>query len=74
MHTALVIIVLGSLLAVSIAFAVFIWNDLGDVEMSGHGIAALVLGVVVTMGLGGGLMWLVFYSARKGHDDDASDY
>jgi hypothetical protein len=36
--------------------------------MSGWGWTFLVLGVVVTIGLGGGLMALVFYSSR--HDMD----
>jgi hypothetical protein len=36
--------------------------------MSGWGWTFLILGVVVTTGLGGGLMALVFYSSR--HDMD----
>ncbi len=40
-----------------------------DTEMSWHGWLAMGLGVVLTAALGGGLMYLVFYSARHGHDD-----
>jgi hypothetical protein len=28
----------------------------------------MILGVVVTLGVGGGLMWLVFYSSRHDYD------
>ena len=41
---------------------------MSGVQMSGFGWTFLVLGVVVTIGLGAGLMALVFYSAR--HDMD----
>lgn len=40
-----------------------------DTQMSWHGWLAMTLGVVLTAALGGGLMYLVFYSARHGHDD-----
>jgi len=50
-------------------FALYQWNVLGDVEISTHGYIALVLGVIVTAALGIGLMTLLFYSARKGHDE-----
>ena len=33
--------------------------------------AAMVGGALVVAGLTGGLMWLAFYSARKGFDDAA---
>jgi hypothetical protein len=41
---------------------------MSGVYMSGWGWTFLVLGVVVTIGLGAGLMALVFYSSR--HDMD----
>ena len=47
------------------------WHQLADVEMSLHGYIALALGVVATLGLGVGLMWLVYYSDRQGYDDEA---
>jgi hypothetical protein len=49
-------------------FAWETWASLEGVEMSGHGWTALVLGVVVSIALGAGLMFLVFYSHRKGYD------
>ena len=60
-----------ALLAISLAFAWWIWVDLGDVEISMHGLIALAAGALATFGLGAGLMALVFYSNRRGFDDDA---
>ncbi len=45
------------------------WKLSGDVPMSLNGYIALGLAAGVTLLLGGGLMWLAFYSARKGYDD-----
>jgi hypothetical protein len=42
--------------------------------MSGHGWTALVLGIVVSIALGTGLMFLVFYSHRKGYDRIDEDH
>ncbi len=61
--------VLFGLLAASAALAAYIWHQLGDVELSGHGIAALILGTLFSLGLGIGLMALVFYSSRHGYDE-----
>jgi TRAP-type C4-dicarboxylate transport system permease small subunit len=47
------------------------WISLGDVDISTNGWIAIILGVVVTLAVGGGLMALVFCSSRK-HYDDAS--
>jgi hypothetical protein len=46
------------------------WVGINDVEISTHGKIALALGVTVTFALGAGLMFLVFYSNRKGYDAD----
>ncbi len=34
-----------------------------------HGLIAMVLGIAMAFAVGGGLMFLVFLSARRGHDD-----
>ncbi len=47
------------------------WISLGDVDISTNGWIAIVLGVVVTLAVGGGLMALVFYSSRKHYDDSS---
>ncbi len=73
MKTLLLILALGGLLAVAALGAVSVWNTIGETELSGHGLAALMLGVLASLALGGGLMFLVFHSSRHGHDDDASE-
>jgi len=63
---------LGVILALAVWFAWVGWNNVGAVshaEISAHGYIALGLGVVLSLFVGAGLMALVFYSARHGHDD-----
>jgi hypothetical protein len=64
----LVLLALAVLLAGSLWYAARSWVAMTDVHMSGFGWTFLVLGIVVTFGLGAGLMALVFYSSR--HDLD----
>ena len=60
--------VLVGFLLVSLWYAVKVWTSMAGVHMSGWGWMFLILGIVVTIGLGGGLMALVFYSSRHGMD------
>jgi hypothetical protein len=46
-----------------------VWGLDGFAGLSGHGIAALIIGTVLSAGLGVALMGLVFFSARSGVDD-----
>ena len=62
------ILVLLGLLGVSLWYAIRVWTSMAGVQMSGWGWLFLVLGVVVTIGLGAGLMGLVFYSSRHDYD------
>jgi hypothetical protein len=62
------LVVLLGLFGVSLWYALKVWGAMSGVAMSGWGWTFLILGVVVTIGLGAGLMALVFYSAR--HDMD----
>ncbi len=71
MKIFLLVASLVGLLVVAVGGVLYAWVDMGDIEIGWHGIAALVLGVVLSLGLGIGLMFLVFYSARHGHDDRA---
>ena len=50
-----------------------LWREVGDVEISAAGWAAMGLGALVTLALGVGLMALVFISSRHGYDDQARD-
>ena len=64
--------VVAGLMALSVlAVAVYLWLSLGDVEMGVAGWLAMIAGGLGTLGLGVGLMALVFYSHRKGFDDRA---
>ena len=72
MKTALVTIALLLILAGTLYYAVDVWLSLQGVEMSVHGIIAIVLCVVLVTGLGVGLMRLSYYSHKHGHDDRAS--
>jgi len=71
MKALLTIAVLLGLLGASAGVAFWAWQELGEVEMSAHGLAALALGAVLTFALGAGLMALVFFSNRRGYDDRA---
>lgn len=66
MKTFLLTIVLGGILAVAMFGALTGWDSSA---MSIHGWIALALGTVLSLAVGGGLMALVFHSARKGYDD-----
>lgn len=58
---------LGALVLVG-AGVYMMWTDLG-VTMSMHGWIAYGLGALASIVLSVGLFWLLFHSARSGHDD-----
>jgi hypothetical protein len=64
-----IIAALLAMLAGAVAYAVHAWNAMPGTGISPLGWLFLSLGIVVTTAVGGGLMWLVFYSARKHYDD-----
>lgn len=66
MKTFLLVLVLGGMLAVVMFGVLTNWDASA---MSIHGWIALGLGTFVSLAVGGGLMALVFHSARKGYDD-----
>lgn len=59
----------GAVAAV-IAVVAGLWAAVGTNMISPAGWAAMILGVLLTLGLGIGLMSLVFFSSRRGYDDD----
>ena len=65
------IVLLVTIVLAAAAAGIFGWQGMGEVEISGHGIFALILGTVFSLAMGGGLMFLVFFSSRRGHDDEA---
>lgn len=66
MKAFLLVLVLGSILAVVLFGTLSGWDSS---YMSVHGWIALGLGTFLSLAVGGGLMALVFYSARKGYDE-----
>jgi hypothetical protein len=66
MKAFLLTLVLGGLLA-GVMFGVLTGWD--SSAMSIHGWIALTLGTLLSLAVGGGLMALVFHSARRGYDD-----
>lgn len=59
---------LGGILA-AVMFGVL--TDWDASAMSIHGWIALTIGTLLSLAVGGGLMALVFHSARQGYDDRA---
>ena len=60
--------VLIGFLAISVWYGIYTWGVLGDVQMSAFGWFALIAGSLITLGVGGGLMALIFYSNRNNFD------
>ena len=73
MRAGLTVLILVVLLLLCGAGALWTWYELGDVPISGHGMVALGLGAGLTFLLGAGLMALMFFSSRRGYDDQAHE-
>jgi predicted transporter len=69
MKTAALVSLLAVILVATLLAGIYLWWSLGDVDISIHGLIAMTLGCLVSLALGGGLMFLVFYSNRRGHDE-----
>ena len=55
-------------LVLSVWFAIWAWGQMEGVTISTAGWVFMGLGVFFSIAVGGGLMALVFYSARKNYD------
>ncbi|MEX2632276.1 MAG: hypothetical protein WD341_20280 [Tistlia sp.] len=64
-----VLLVCGLLLA----FLAISWTRLAGADLSWHGWIALALGCLLSLGLAGVLMGLLFHSNRSGADEAASE-
>ncbi len=67
----LVIVLLLLFLAAAAFGAMHYWSEIRGAPISLPGKIAIAIGTIFTIGLGGGLMALSFYSARSGHDEAA---
>ena len=65
---------LTALLILTGVWAITVWNATGDVVMDKHGWIALGLGTFFSLLIGCGLMALMFFSSRSGHDDAADPF
>jgi hypothetical protein len=63
-------VIAGTVVLVTV-LAIVLLGGPGGIPWQGW--AAMGVGIVVTAGLGGGLMMLMFYSDRAGYDDAASE-
>jgi hypothetical protein len=71
------IILLAALLGIlilAVVWAVSVWNESGDAVMDKHGWIALGLGTFFSLLIGCGLMTLMFFSSRSGHDKVADPF
>jgi hypothetical protein len=66
----ILVLLLGGLVSWAAWGAWASWRLAGDTRMSVHGYVAMALAGGVTALLTGGLIWLAFYSAKRGYDDD----
>ena len=59
----------GAVVLAVLVMVTRLWLGTGDSHLSSAGWFAMVLGVLVTLGLGIGLMALVCFSSRRGYDE-----
>jgi hypothetical protein len=71
MQKAAVILSLLGLLVVSVWFAYYVWASDTGPPLPTSGYIAMALGTLFSLVIGIGLMALVFYSHRRGYDDQS---
>ena len=64
-----ILIVLFLLLAVTLVIVYVGWTLGSSADVPASGYVAMALGVMVSLAVGFGLMALLFYSSRKGYDE-----
>lgn len=71
---AALMIALVALLILTIIWVISAWSIGGDIEIGWHGWIALGLGSFFSLVIGCGLMALMFFSSRSGHDEAADPF
>jgi hypothetical protein len=69
----ILLFILLALLIFAVTWATIVWNT-GENVMDKHGWIALGLGTFFSLLIGCGLMALMFFSSRSGHDDAADPF
>jgi hypothetical protein len=64
-----ILMVLLLLLAATFAVVYVGWTLANGTDVPASGYVAMALGVFISLGVGFGLMALIFYSSRKGYDE-----
>jgi hypothetical protein len=64
-----ILIVLLLLLAGTFVIVYFGWTLANGTDLPASGYIVMVFGVLISLGVGFGLMALIFYSSRKGYDE-----
>jgi len=66
-----IVVIVGAVVLVAVIAALIIplWVVTADIEFSGFALGMIVMMVIGCFAVGGGLMFLIFYSARHGYDD-----
>jgi hypothetical protein len=74
MKNILIYILISSITLLLVTFfAIDLWLQMSDVQISHNGMIALFVGSFFTILLGAGLMSLTFFSARNGFDDQVDN-
>ena len=69
LHNWIAVAVAAAAVLIVVILIESFWAGLGESEISLAGWLAMGLGVILTLGLGIGLMALVFISSRRGYDE-----
>jgi hypothetical protein len=69
-----VLVALGAMLILTGVWGFSVWESSSGVEMGKHGWIAHGLGAFFSLLIGCGLMALMFFSSRSGHDDVADPF
>ncbi|MCK9918892.1 hypothetical protein MXD81_58190 [Microbacteriaceae bacterium K1510] len=74
MRSLYVVAPLFALLIAAIWFLITAWNHIGGPDVPFYGWVAIGGGAFFSLLVGSGLMALLFYSSRKGYDDQAAKH
>ena len=74
MKNILIYILISSITLLLVTFfAIDLWLQMSDVQISNNGMIAIFVGSFFTILLGAGLMALTFFSSRNGFDDQVDN-